>query len=170
MSDCAMLPRFLDFSAEVTAFSTLDLYGTGQAESYLTAVVNVVGEEVLGELLRAYEHVPLADPQARQAQLYQDVFSSDKLGPVARNVIKLWYAGVWYKLPPEWTDSFGAREADVTFVVSPAAYAEGLLWRAIGANPPGAKAPGYGSWAAPPRIEDTEAPLTAAGLGQGGRP
>ena len=26
------------------------------------------------------------------------------------------------------------------------------LWVAIGANPPGAKAPGYGSWAYPPQI------------------
>jgi hypothetical protein len=165
VTDYALLQRFLDFSAEVTAFSTLDLYGTGQAEEYLAAVVRVVGEQVLGELLDAYEHVPQTDTRAKL--LYQDVFSSEKLGPVARNVIKLWYAGVWYKLPPEWTESFGAREADVTFVVSPAAYAEGLLWRTIGANPPGAKAPGYGSWATRPRIEDAAAPLTPAGLGQG---
>jgi hypothetical protein len=165
----ALLQRFLDFSAEVTAFGTLDLYGTGQAEPYLSTVVNVVGEKALNELLDAYGQIPQTDPQTRQTQLCQDVFSSEKLGPIARNVIKLWYAGVWYRLPPEWTESFGAREGDGTFVVSPAAYAEGLLWRAIGANPPGAKAPGYGSWAAPPRIEDPAAPLTAAGLIPGGR-
>ena len=167
MNDYELLPRFLDFSAEVTAFSTLDLYGTGQAESYLSTVAAVVGNQALTELLDAYERVPQADPQARAALLYRDVFSSEKLGPIARNVIKLWYAGTWYRLPPEWTESFGAREGDVTFVVSPAAYTEGLLWRAIGANPPGAKAPGYGSWAAPPRIEDAAEPLTAAGLMQG---
>jgi hypothetical protein len=167
VTDYALLQRFLDFSAEVTAFSTLDLYGTGQAESYLSTVVHVVGEQVLLELLDAYSRMPPGGegPQPRHMKLYQDVLSSEKLGPIARNVIKLWYAGVWYKLPTEWAESFGAREGDVTFVVSPAAYAEGLLWRAIGANPPGAKAPGYGSWAAPPLIEDIGAPLTAAGLG-----
>jgi hypothetical protein len=164
MNDYELLPRFLDFSAEVTAFCTLDLYGTGQAESYLSTVVTVAGSKALTELLDAYERIPQTDPKARSQRLYQDVFSSEKLGPIARNVIKLWYAGVWYKLPPEWTETFGAREGDVTFVVSPASYTEGLLWRAIGANPPGAKAPGYGSWAAPPRIEDAAAPLTAAGL------
>jgi hypothetical protein len=169
VTDYALLQRFLDFSAEVTAFSTLDLYGTGQAESYLSTVMNVVGEKALKELLDAYERVPQTDPQARAGLLCQDVFSSEKLGPIARNVIKLWYAGVWYRLPREWTESFGAQEGDGTFVVSPAAYTEGLMWRAIGANPPGAKAPGYGSWAAPPRIEDPGAPLTAAGLMQGGR-
>jgi hypothetical protein len=36
--------------------------------------------------------------------------------------------------------------------VNESAYTEGLLWVAIGANPPGAKAPGYGSWARPPQI------------------
>jgi hypothetical protein len=147
--------RFLAFSAEVTGFSRFELLGTGQAESYLASVVNVVGEGVLGELLDAYRRVGVEageDPRARAALLYRDVFSSEKLGPVARNIMKMWYVGAWYELPPEWTESFGARDDDVTFFVSPAAYTEGLLWRAIGANPPGAKAPGYGSWAAPPRI------------------
>jgi hypothetical protein len=178
-----LLPRFLDFSAEVTAFAVLDLYGTGQAEAYLASVVTVVGEEVLGDLLDAWERAgdeaggeaggeSGADARARARLLYRDVFSSEKLGPVARNIIKLWYAGVWYELPPEWTESFGPLENDVTFVVSPAAYTEGLLWRAIGANPSGARAPGYGSWAAPPRIPGTEdggAPLTLAELYEGGR-
>jgi hypothetical protein len=136
--------RFLAFSAEVTAFSEFDLLGTGMAVAYRQAVTDVVGEEVLGELLDAYE---------RSDNPRRDVFGDEKLGPIAKNIIKMWYVGVWYELPPEWTESFGAREDDVTFVVSPAAYTEGLLWRAIGANPPGAMAPGYGSWAAPPRIE-----------------
>jgi hypothetical protein len=158
--------RFLAFSAEVTAFSIFDLQGTGQAEAYLSAVRDVVGEEVLGELLDAYGRAAdesADDPAARAGLLYRDIFSSEKLGPIARNIIKLWYVGVWYELPPEWTESFGVLEKNVTFVVSPAAYTEGLLWRAIGANPPGAKAPGYGSWSAPPRIEDSRILGTPAG-------
>jgi hypothetical protein len=135
---------FLALSAELTAFSEFDLRGTGQAEAYRRVVADVVGEEVLGELLDAYQ---------RAGDLRRDVLSHEKLGPIAKNLIKMWYAGVWYELPPEWTDTFGALENDVTFVVSPDAYTEGLLWPAIGAHPPGAKAPGYGSWTAPPRIE-----------------
>jgi hypothetical protein len=152
--------RFLAFSAEVTGFSTFELLGTGQAEAYLASVTGVVGEGVLGELLDAYGRARAEAGEDRKARLYRDVFSSEKLGPVARNIIKMWYVGAWYELPPEWTESFGALDNDVTSVVSPAAYTEGLLWRAVGANPPGAKAPGYGSWAAPaqipriPRIQD----------------
>lgn len=163
-----LLKRFLIFSAEMTAFSIFDLQGTGQAQPYLSSVVEVVGEEVLGELLDAYERIADEspdDPAARASLLYRDIFSSEKLGPIARNIIKVWYVGVWYQLPHGWMDSFGTLDNDVTFVVSPAAYTEGLLWRAIGANPRGAKAPGYGSWAEPPRIEDSGAPITPAGPG-----
>jgi hypothetical protein len=155
--------RFLAFSAEVTAFTEFDLRGTGQAESYLSTVIRVVGEEPLTELLDAYERTvratpgglarqPNGDRSARARALSAEIFSSDKLGPIARNIIKLWYAGVWYELPSEWAENYGVREGDGTFTASPEAYPEALLWVAIGANPPGAKAPGYGSWAHPPVI------------------
>jgi hypothetical protein len=163
--------RFLAFSSEVTAFTVFDLQGTGQADSYLSTVARVVGEQALTELLDAY------DKTAHTARaLEADIFSSEKLGPIARNIIKLWYAGVWYGLPPEWTESFGARENDGTFTASPEAYPEGLLWRAIGANPPGARAPGYGSWAHAPLIppipgeEPAKAPAQAPAAADVPRP
>jgi hypothetical protein len=147
--------RFLGFSATVTAFTEFELLGTGQAEAYLAAVADVVGGDVVDALLEAYGRVLDGAPQAGAAQddlMRGLIFSDAKLGPIARNVIKLWYVGIWYELPPAWTEAFGARAKNVTFMVSAAAYTEGLLWPAIGANPPGAKAPGYGSWADPPRI------------------
>jgi hypothetical protein len=166
-TDESMLPRFLDFSAEVTAFSAFDLTGTGQAESYLAAVTRVVGTKLLGELLDAWANAQAGtdtdDWQGRAGLLDRDIFSDERLGPVARNIIKLWYVGVWYQLSPGWTDSFGALENDGTFTASPSAYPEGLLWRAVGSNPPGARAPGYGSWAEAPRIPDIEM------VSQGGR-
>ena len=86
--------------------------------------------------------------------LRRDIFGDSRLGPIARNVIKLWYVGIWYELPREWSDAYGQRERDTKFTVSPTAYTEGLLWPAMDANPPGAKAPGYASWTRPPRIGD----------------
>ena len=90
----------------------------------------------------------------RQDLLRRDVFSDPRLGPVARNIVKMWYVGIWYELPRAWTEAYGALRKNVTFTVSPTAYTEGLLWPAIGANPPGAKAPGLrllGRAAAHPR-------------------
>ncbi|MGO9961670.1 MAG: hypothetical protein ACLP50_37810 [Solirubrobacteraceae bacterium] len=161
MTDPARLERFLAFSAQVTAFTEFDLQGTGQAEPYLSAVENVVGEGLVSELLEAYGRVQAdaqPDPSRLDNLLRRDIFSDPKLGPVARNIVKLWYVGIWYELPREWTEAFGAREQNFTFMVSADAYTEGLLWPAIGANPPGAKAPGYGSWAAPPQIPGVTAP------------
>jgi hypothetical protein len=149
------LQRFLAFSAEVTGFTNFDLVGTGQAEPYLSTVIEVVGEAFVDDLLDAYDEVSEQakdDPALIDNLLRKEIFSDEKLGPVARNVIKLWYVGIWYQVPRDWMEEFGAWEANDMFMVSASAYTEGLLWPAIGANPPGAKGPGYGSWAAPPRL------------------
>jgi hypothetical protein len=146
-----MKDRFLALSAEITAFTTFDLLGTGMADAYLAAVIDVVGEATVEQLLDAWERVRRAG-QDLEENLRREIFGDEKLGPIARNIIKLWYIGTWYQLPYAWTQTFGALEKDVTFVVSPDAYVEGLLWPAIGSHPPGAKAPGYGSWATPPVI------------------
>lgn len=149
-----MIERFLDFSADVTAFTVFQLWGTGQAESYLATVVERVGPGTLEQLLDAY-HAAASEPRGtREQYLRAKIFDDKKLGPVARNIIKMWYVGIWYKLPDDWYAAHGGcQEKDI--MVSAAAYTEGLLWPAIGANPPGAKAPGYGSWAQPPQIPST---------------
>ena len=148
------LDRFLAFSSEVTAYPVFDLRGTGLAEDYLATVEQIVGRPVLADLLDRYDAAVAAAGVGTglAALLRRDLFSDPRLGPVARNIVKLWYLGIWYELPRAWTDAYGALPGNVTFTVSAAAYTEGLLWPSIGANPPGAKAPGYGSWAQPPRI------------------
>ncbi|ONI92259.1 hypothetical protein ALI22I_04690 [Saccharothrix sp. ALI-22-I] len=153
--------EFLLLSVDLTAFEETDLLGTGLAHQYLAKVRDACGEGVVTALLGAHRaaradaagDAESPDRTLLDRALRHRIFSDDRLGPVARNVIKLWYAGMWYGLPPEWTDCYEARTAAETSTVTAASYQEGLLWRAIAANPPGAKAPGYGSWAQPPRIE-----------------
>lgn len=154
------LQQFVALSAELTAFSAFDLRGTGQAKAYFSTVLEQVGEQALGELLDVYQRIAgaEADAEQRSGLLNSQIFGNALLGPVAGNIIRLWYAGIWYELPVEITESFAERETGPAirkppFVVSPAAYTEGLLWRAIGAHPTGAKAQGYGAWAEPPIIE-----------------
>jgi hypothetical protein len=162
--------EFLRLSVDLTAFGETELLGTGLARPYLAKVRAACGDENVAALLDAHRAARadaagdagdagsldgiLLDRVLLDRALRHRIFGDDRLGPVARNVIKLWYAGMWYALPPEWTDRYGARAEGETSTVTAASYQEGLLWRAIGANPPGAKAPGYGSWAQPPRIED----------------
>ncbi|SDD53602.1 hypothetical protein SAMN04489747_1172 [Auraticoccus monumenti] len=149
---------FLGLSATLTGYSRFRLLGTGQAEPYLATVRSAVGEEVLGRLLTAFavvEQEAAGDPAVLDRRLRALVLSDELLGPVARNLIKMWFVGTWYELPQDWRDRFATREQLPTHVVSPASYTEGLLWPTIGANPPGAKGQGFGSWVGPPRIELT---------------
>lgn len=149
-----MMDLFLQLSAELTAFSIFELRGTGMADAYLDAVSKVVGTAALNELLQAYGAIALVHEEPlRTSRLRREILGNEKLGAIARNIMKLWYIGIWEPLPLAWVERFGPiNDANKGFMVNDMAYMEGLLWVAIGANPPGAKAPGYGSWAGPARI------------------
>ena len=155
MSD-DMLADFIDVSASLTGFPAGRLRGTGQGPRYLAAFVDVVGAETVQALLDAHRAVAGeagGDAAALARGIRRTILSDGRLGPLARNLIKLWYTGTWYELSREWREAHGASAKDVSFVVSPESYTEGLLWPAVGANPSGAKPLGYGMWANPPRIE-----------------
>lgn len=160
MSDSTRVKVFLGLSAELTGFSEFDLQGTGETASYLDAAIAAVGEPVLDDLLSAHSAVD-GSPEERTTQLRQQILGDPKLGPVARNIIKMWFSGVWNQLPAAWVSRYGiASQPNASYAVRPSSYAEGLLWKTIGANPPGARAPGYGSWAEPPRIPDPDQALS----------
>lgn len=154
-ADSGRFEDFLTLSAVVTGFTTFHLRGTGQVGLFLATVDDIVGEEIVGELLESFAgvaHDAGADEAALKRGVRTHILSDAKLGPVARALIKLWYVGTWYELPAEWRESYGQDDKDHTFVVAASAYTEGLLWPAIGANPSGAKPFGYGMWATPPRV------------------
>ncbi len=151
--------RFIALSAEITAFTPFELQGTGQAREYFDKTVAVVGAATVRALLDAYEPLRAVPHPERETRLRREIFGDEKLGPIARNIVKMWYSGVWFELPRAWTEAYGARENNVTVTVSGKAYTEGLLWPAIGAHPPGAKAPGYGSWFLPPQIPPIPPPI-----------
>ncbi len=157
MNQTDFMEYFLDFSEKITGFTKFDLQGTGQASLYLDTVRGIIGDEILKELLETFhdlrerannEH----DDSILTEGITSEILMSARLGPIACNIIKLWYSAIWYQLPIEWREKFGARQNDTSFVVSPYAYPEGLLWRAVGANPRGAKPPGYASWNEKPSV------------------
>lgn len=150
-----ILDGFLALSEALTGFTGQRLRGTGQAEAYLATATGIVGEGVMRDLLLAAAEARASsggDTEKHEAELRRLVMSDDRLGPVARNIIRMWYVGSWYQLPKPWREAHGQSPRDHDHVVSPISYTEGLLWPAIGANPAGAKPAGYGMWAMPPRI------------------
>lgn len=145
---------FLQLSEQLTAFTSFQLVGTGEARSYYNTTLSIIGEDLLRELLLAFHSIQeeTNDEVGFDRALRHQILSDLKLGPIARNMIKMWFVGTWYQLPDTWREKYGVSAEDKTFVVSANAYREGLLWPTIGAHPMGAKAPGYGTWSAPPSI------------------
>jgi hypothetical protein len=150
------LESFLRLSEALTGFARIDLLGTGMAPTYLDTLFAVVGSTATGELLETADRV-IGDSEPNDSKviagLAKRVIADARLGPLAQNVMRMWYVGNWSQLPAGWCDDEGATADDVSRVISADAYKEGLVWRAIGTHPPGAKQPGFGTWAAPPREE-----------------
>jgi hypothetical protein len=134
---------FLDLSVLLTGFSEAELKSTGLPDAFFKELGLVVGRPIRAAFLKAA--TPL------KGGILQDV----TWAPLARNVVRMWYVGQWQHMPVGWTANFSKADAaaydefgrDVDRVLSPDAYVEGLVWRAIGVNPPGARQPGFASWA-----------------------
>ncbi|HEV3382009.1 MAG TPA: hypothetical protein VG142_13650 [Trebonia sp.] len=139
---------FLRLSELLTGFGAIDLLGTGLAGRYLRAIDDILPPGVLDELAAAFSRLP-SGPD-REAAAATTILADQKLGPVARNIILMWYRGTWARLPEEWRSAYGTSPSDTDHVVSAEAYQAGLQWVAAGAHPAGARQQGYGAWAAAP--------------------
>ena len=130
---------FLDLSAALTGFSTVDLLGTGVAEQYLSTARQQSGPEKVDRLLTVWREIRDSE-ESLETALREKILSMPDLGPLARRIIKMWYLAQWE-----------GNSFEDTFIVSAEAYQQGLVWDAIGAHPQGAKHPGFGSWSLLPK-------------------
>lgn len=144
---------FLQLSVALTGFDAAELIETGMAGGYYGAVCGQIGAGPLDELAGALSETG-GDPNA---------VTDPELREVARAVCWLWYLGVWPGVPEQAADRFGLTGRQSNFRPQAEAYAQGLLWRALGSPAPGTGSPGFGSWAqAPPGADPVEAGLASA--------
>jgi hypothetical protein len=141
--------NFLLLSVQLCGLSNFDLLGTGYARRYFETVEGIIGRDLLHRLLVAFAALRAAPAHGA---LQSAILNHPEFGPIARNIIKLWYTATWFQLPPTWRENFGARPKDRTFVPYPYAYPESLLGPAVGAHPAGAKPTGHQSWTLPPPV------------------
>lgn len=142
------LESFVALSALLTGFSKVQLRGSGVAEQHLGVLNEVLATDVVTDLLGAFDRLP---EDGRESAMAATILGDARLGPVARNVILLWYSGVWTQLPAAWREAFGASPLDTTRATSGDAYRSGLQWVVAGAHAPGANHQGFGSWALEPK-------------------
>lgn len=147
---------FKAMSAAFTGFNEATLQGTGMNEKYLEHIVNSLNLEIVEELILLYAELALAcegDPEALKRAMRHQIFASPKWGPLAINIIQLWYTSTWNQMSYDWTQAYGPFfPNDLTTIISPEAYKQGLIWKAVGAHPMGAKQEGFASWAFPPPV------------------
>jgi hypothetical protein len=142
------LRRFVEQSMAMTGFPGYDLYGTGMARLYLDTARRQVGARRFTQFLDAWE------------QQTGDSAEAAPLTPldreIARAVTYLWYTGAWPRLAPAAHAALRREVPNTEFVASASSYPEGLVWRAFGGHPAGAKPPGFGTWALEPLELPTE--------------
>ncbi len=160
--------QFADLSALLTGFGRIQLLGTGMVGSYLHAVDAALPEGVVDELLDAFGR--LAPGAGREAAVCSAILGDPKLGPVARNLIVVWYCGTWTAMPDAWRSAYGTSPLDEDRVLSAEAYQAGLQWVAAGAHPAGALQQGYGAWSAAPEAAPQAAPEAAPQAAPGAAP
>ena len=105
---------FLRLSEALTGFARVDLFGTGLARTYLDTLIGVVGSAAAGELLLAGDaavgDARPDDPKVVTA-LAARVVGDARLGPLARNVIRMWYIGSCGRSPARVGTNTGPRPA-----------------------------------------------------------
>lgn len=146
-------PRFHFFvalSALLTGVDEVRLLGTGQAEVYLATLEAILPATIIDELLGCFMALPT---RGREAAAESEILADARLGPIARNIILMWYRGVWVQLPVVWRANFGTLPGDENRLISGTAYQAGLQWDIAGAHPMGARQQGYASWALMPTME-----------------
>jgi len=143
------LVEFIDLSVDLTGFTAAELAATGMVKAHFEELQLTLGVSLLAAFLKSGLNAAA-------------LMESPVFGPLARNVIRMWYLGQWKRLPDEWlgkiaqTFSEEARKGFDEFgrnsdrVISSSAYRHGLAWAAIGAHAPATGSPGFASWARPP--------------------
>jgi len=170
MSSNQDLDNFVGLSAILTGFSADDLNPQFSpqpvAVEYLQTLQAKVAAPLVTQLLTTYQTIAAQFPAAEQpAQVQVQILTDPQMGPVARNIIRMWYLSIWYN---------GYDTGPVTgfspgTVVSSNAYTKGLAWDAMQAHPMGYSEMHYGYWATPPQADDsTDAGSSANGNSSGG--
>jgi len=137
---------FVRISAQLTGFEEVELQGTGLVDLYYKTVITKNSASDLS-LFFAEAAAILRETAGNEAQTIAQIQSrlipDSCYNSLAKNIILMWYTGQWF------TGTVSPSTINGT-QISGESYVQGLMWTAGEAHPPGAKQPGYGSWAAAP--------------------
>jgi hypothetical protein len=131
---------FLSLSAHLTGFRQVELVATGMVKHYYEFLVANVENEDLLRIWAIAARLDKLEASNNHVSLKAEILcmlTDQRLGPIAKNITRVWYTGAWRKDP---------SDASSRMFVSAQAYQESLQWKVAHTHPPGAKQPGFGSW------------------------
>lgn len=149
-SRCDNFDTFVALSAWLTGFDKIDLEGTGLAQTYFNQLQQNITQDSLNAFLLEGRHVlemAQSDVDGAKARTDSHLMQNSSFNNLGKQVILMWYTGQWCVN--------GSGTLDNATQIDAQSYVEGLMWDAADAHPPGAKQPGYGSWAYVPTSVDT---------------
>lgn len=145
---------FLRLSEVLTGFSRPELLATGVAGEHWMLLKGCLGPRFLRELLKSSGDAltDTANVEEAEAGITRWLAERDDYGIVAKRITKLWYLGTWFAIPSN-SDALAAEAIhNKEHIPSSAAYREGLVWKAMGSHPRGAKPTGFASWTTAPDV------------------
>lgn len=145
------LARFVRLCVPLTGFSSFDLHGTGMAALYLETARRELGKVPLDTFLSGWEK-DIRDGKG-------PAVLSPTQREIARALVYLWYTGAWPRIAPVVHAELRRDRPNGESMASATSYPEGLVWRAFGGHPGGAKPPGFGTWSYPPPVLPAEAEI-----------
>ncbi len=150
------LDEFYKISTVLTGYTESELIGRGVGESYYDVLTSIIPLPICEALAVTFNAISVDCQTQQDTLIRQDIMANEGLGPVARNILKMWYLSIWYPMPQAWCCRYAEpsqtteKYQDVEFIISADAYIEGLAWDAIHSHPMGAKQPGFATWSFKP--------------------
>ncbi|MCY7296928.1 hypothetical protein [Alteromonas sp. a30] len=150
------LGDFYQLSAILTGYDEARLQGSGVGETYYEVLTTLIPSHILTQLQDTFCTIEALPKKALDSELRKQILANAMLGPVARNILKMWYTSIWYPMPTAWSKIYAVpnqseqKYQDVEFIISDDAYIQGLAWEAVHSHPMGAKQPGYATWSFTP--------------------
>jgi len=141
------LDTFVQLSAILTGYPEKKLKPKNDTQKVSEAYFAVLNKEVDAQTIAQLNSTFTSIQNPDEASVKTQIVDDPTLGPIAKNITKMWYLAIWYSLDPTSTDP------NATYVVSSITYKNGLAWSTMYAHPMGYSEENFGYWETPPNTK-----------------
>lgn len=137
------LDTFVKLSSILTGYPETTLKPGADTQKLSEQYFETLNKELTSETLEVLNSTFLGISSPTEASVKAKIVDDTTLGRIAKNIIKMWYLGIWYDLnSPE--------DSGEGYVISSIAYKNGMVWSTMYAHPMGYSEENFGYWNTPP--------------------